>query len=124
MPDAAGTSPTPGGLVPAAAESPRAGKPGRIRLSKALAAMAKAKSKEMEAAQQQWVARRCKLTPEEEVILAALKLRLQTLGFDLRKGDLLRAGLLTLISFDDARLQEAIGKLESRSNEAARRGTA
>lgn len=108
MPDAEGVSPTPGKLVPTAAESPRMGR--RIRLSKALAAMAKAKLKENESAPPG--PRRCRLTQGEEAMLGGLKQRLRKMGVDLRKGDLLRAGLHVLANLDDARLQEAVAQLD------------
>lgn len=108
MPDAEGLSPPQGKLVPAAAEMPRTGR--RIRLSKALAATAKARLKETEPAPPG--PRRCRLTQAEEAMLDGLKLRLRKIGVDLRKGDLLRAGLHALANFDEARLRDAVAQLD------------
>ena len=114
MPDAEGMSPTPGTFDPAAAESPRMGR--RVRLSKVMAAMAKARSKGGESTQPRAGSRRCRLTQAEEAMLSGLKQRLRKMGVELRKGDMLRAGLHALANCDDTRLQEAVAQLDGGSS--------
>lgn len=100
-------------LVPATAESTSANRPGRIRLSKALAATAKAMAEEAGAAKSaKRVARVCKLARHEDAQLSVLKQRLQGLGVETKKGDLLRAGLMLLASCDDLQLQKAVARLD------------
>ncbi|MCM2289604.1 MAG: hypothetical protein NDI67_11300 [Sulfuritalea sp.] len=102
------------------AELATAGRPGRIRLSKALAATAKAMAKAAGASKPtQRISRHCKLAPHEEAQLAALKQRVQKLGLDTKKGDLLRAGLLLLASCDDLQLQKAVARLDAVATPAA-----
>lgn len=113
MPDADGAFLAPEKYLSTMAESATAGRPGRIRLSKALAATAKAMAKAAGASKPaQQISRRCKLTPHEDAQLAALKRRVQALGLDTRKGDLLRAGLLVLASCDDLQLRAAVARLD------------
>lgn len=114
MPDADGAFPAPGKYFSTMAESTTAGRPGRIRLSKALAATAKAMTKAEGASKPaQPISRRCKLTLHEDMQLAALKQRVQNLGLEAKKGDLLRAGLLLLASCDDLQLQKAVARLDA-----------
>lgn len=114
MPDADGAFPASDGFVAAPVESTTAGKPGRIRLSKALAATAKAMAKKAGTARQtKRVSRRCKLADNENAQLGVLKLRLQILGMDMKKGDLLRAGLLLLADCDDVQLRKAVARLDA-----------
>jgi hypothetical protein len=77
--------------------------------------MARAKSKEGESARPGGSSRRCRLTQAEEAMLGELKRRLRKMGVDLRKGDLLRAGLHALANFDDTKLQEAVAQLDGGS---------
>lgn len=114
MPDADGAFLTPEKYSSTMAESAAAGRPERIRLSKALAATAKALAKAAGAPKPaQRIFRRCKLTPHEDAQFAALKQRVQTWGLDIKKGDLLRAGLLLLASCDDLQLQEAVARFDA-----------
>lgn len=114
MPDADGALLAPEKYFSTIAESAAAGRPGRIRLSKALVATAKAMAKAAGASKPaQQISRRCKLTPHEDAQLAALRHRVQKMGLDIKKGDLLRAGLLLLASCDDLQLQEAVARLDS-----------
>lgn len=114
MPDADGALPAPGRFFSAAAESTTAGKPGRIRLSKALAATAKAMAEAAGTAKPaQRIIRRCKLALHEDAQLTALKQRVQKLGLETKKGDLLRAGLLLLASCDDLQLRKAVARLDA-----------
>lgn len=125
MPDADGAFLAPEKYFSTMAESAAAGRPGRIRLSKALAATAKAMAKAAVASKPaQQKARRCKLTPHEDAQLAALRQRVQNLGLDTRKGDLLRAGLLLLASCDDLQLQEAVTRLDAGAAPVALQPTA
>lgn len=124
MPDADGAFVAPGKLFPATAESTTAGKPGRIRLSKALAATAKAMAVAAGTAKPaQRVSRRCKLALHEDAQLTALKQRVQKLGLDTKKGDLLRAGLLLLANCDDLQLQKAVARLDAGTTPAALQST-
>lgn len=114
MPDADGAFLASGRFFSAAAESTPAGRPGRIRLSKALAATAKAMAAAAGSSKPApRAARRCKLTPHEDAQLDVLKQRAQKLGLDTRKGDLLRAGLLLLASCDDLQLRKAVARLDA-----------
>lgn len=114
MPDADGAFPAPGKFVVVTGESTTAGKPGRIRLSKALAATAKAMGKAAGAAGQgKRASRRCKLAQYEEALLDALKGRLQMSGVDAKKGELLRAGLLLLADCNDVQLRRAVARLDA-----------
>lgn len=125
MPDADGAFVAPGKLFPATAESTTAGKPGRIRLSKALAATAKAMAKAAGASKPaQRISRCCKLAPHEDAQLTALKQRVQKLGLDTKKGDLLRAGLMLLASCDDLQLRNAVAGLDASAAPAALQPTA
>jgi hypothetical protein len=114
MPDADGAFSASEKFFSAAAESATAGRPGRIRLSKALAATAKALAAAAGSAKPaQRTARRCKLAPHEDAQLAVLKQRVQNLGLETKKGDLLRAGLLLLASCDDMQLRKAVARLDA-----------
>lgn len=114
MPDADGAFLAPEKYCSIMAESASAGRPGRIRLSKALAATAKAMAKAAGASKPtQRISRHCRLAPHEEAQLATLKQRVQKLGLDTKKGDLLRAGLLLLASCDDLQLQKAVARLDA-----------
>lgn len=120
MPAADGALVVPERYFSTMAESATAGRPGRIRLSKALAATAKAMAKAAGAPNPaQQISRNCKLTPHEDAQLAALKQRVRNLGMDTKKGDLLRAGLLLLASCDDLQLQEAVARLDAVAGPAA-----
>lgn len=113
MPDADGARSAPARAASVVTESSESARPRRIRLVKALAAMARAKPKASDPASPQRVSRRCKLEQHEEAMLAELKQRLHKAGVDMRKGDLLRAGLLALAGFDDARLREVVARLDA-----------
>lgn len=114
MPDADAAFHASGRFFCAAAESATAGRPGRIRLSKALAATAKAMAEAAGASKPApRAARRCKLAPHEDAQLTGLKQRLQKMGLDTKKGDLLRAGLLLLASCDDMQLRKAVARLDA-----------
>lgn len=114
MPDVDGALAAPRKLVPATAESAAAGKPGRIRLSKALAATARAMAEAAGAAKpSKRILRHCKLAQHEDAQLAVLKQRLQKLGVDTKKGDLLRAGLMLLASCDDVQLRKAVARIDA-----------
>lgn len=78
--------------------------PKRIRLSKALAKIPK-KSKAS--------SNRFKFPDDEYAQLTALKQRLMTLGMDVKRGELLRAGLMLLRALGDAPLKKAVAKVES-----------
>lgn len=111
-------------LVASAAESTNVTRTRRVRLSKALAAkpaekfagMATsvtlpkpngAKSKKLKL-----VSDRYKLPDNEYANLMALKKRLLLLGVDAKKGQLLRAGLMLLVSMSDIQLKQAVAKVE------------
>lgn len=114
MPAADGALIAPEKYFSTVAESTTAGRPGRIRLSKALAATAKAMAKAAGAPRPvQQISRNCKLTPHEDAQLAALKQRVRNLGLDTKKGDLLRVGLLLLASCDDLQLRAAVARLDA-----------
>lgn len=120
MPAADGALIAPEKYFSTVAESTTAGRPGRIRLSKALAATAKAMAKAAGAPRPvQQISRNCKLTPHEDAQLAALKRRVQKLGLDTKKGELLRAGLLLLASCDDAQLRKAVARLDAGTTPSA-----
>lgn len=102
--------------VPAAAESgTRAIR--RIRLTKALAATAKATipgmtrppkhvgAKETKGKRQKPQSHRYKLTDDEHGQLTALKRRLEALGSSVKRSELLRVGLLLLAAMDDEQLK-------------------
>lgn len=107
-------------LVPAAAESGSAGRPRRVRLAKALAATAAAqipgmtpppkrrKSNGARAKKRPQGSYRYKMPDNEFAQLTALKQRLETLGFGVKRSELLRAGLMLLVAMNDAQLQKAV----------------
>lgn len=109
-------------LVPSAAESSTATGVKRVRLAKALAARPAEKparkhtpakqSKRDEAAPKKVKLRSKSYTiPDNEYAqLTALKQRLLTLGVSAKKSQLLRAGLLLLVTMGDARLKTAVAK--------------
>lgn len=114
MPDADDAFLASGKYFSTMAESATAGSPGRIRLSKALSATAKAMAKAAGASKPaQHISRRCKLAPHEDAQFAVLKQRVQKMGLDIKKSDLLRASLLLLASCDDLHLREAVARLDS-----------
>ena len=113
-------------LVPSAAESRAASGGKRVRLSKALAARPTEKparkhtpakqSKRDEAAPKKVKLRSKSYTiPDNEYAqLTALKQSLLTLGVSAKKSQLLRAGLLLLVTMGDARLKTAVAKSGAR----------
>lgn len=90
-------------LVPAAPE-PLAKK--RKRLAKAFPRPLDKKLKDVERVREKFT-----LLAEEYALLAALKQRLAVQGVSVKKSELLRAGLLLLVSLDDGALQAALAKL-------------
>lgn len=102
-------------LVPTAAESSNGTQAGRIRLSKALAARPAAKPSGLEGAKPtkpMRVVSRCKLPAHEHEQLAALKKRLLALGIDIKKSQLLRAGLMLLVAMNDVQLRKSVADVE------------
>lgn len=102
-------------LVPTAAESSNGSRAGRIRLSKALAATAArtvAGQGGEKTGKSERVVSRCKLPAHEHEQLAALKKRMLALGMDIKKSQLLRAGLMLLVAMDDVQLRKAVAGVE------------
>jgi hypothetical protein len=107
------SSATPRALVPITAESGTAGR--RVRLAKALAARPTARTPDIVAPlltkAKQRPAKRYKLPDDENAQLGALKQRLQALGTDVKKSQLLRAGLALLVAMNDAQLTKAMANV-------------
>lgn len=101
-------------LVPTAAESGIAGKSRRVRLAKVLATRPAARIPDMvtplstKAKQRKSTSKRYKLPDDENAQLGALKQRLQALDTDVKKSQLLRAGLALLVAMNDAQLIQAM----------------
>lgn len=104
---------TPRVLVPLAAESGTTGR--RVRLAKVLAARPAARTPDMAAPlltkAKQRTAKRYKLADDENAQLGVLKQRLQALGTDVKKSQLLRAGLALLVAMNDAQLTKAMANI-------------
>lgn len=91
-------------LVHGAPESKIASGAKRIRLSKALVT----KLKKPRAG-----SNRYKFPDDEYAQLTALKQRLMTLGLDVKRSELLRAGLMLLLAMGDVQLKKAVVKVDS-----------
>ena len=106
---------TPRALVSIEAESGTAGR--RVRLAKVLAARPAARIPDIaaplpsKAQQRKSAAKRYKLPDDENAQLGALKQRLQALGTDVKKSQLLRAGLALLVAMNDAQLTRAMANI-------------
>lgn len=104
-------------LVPIAAESGTAGKTRRVRLAKVFAARPAARIPDLaapllsKAQQRKSASKRYKLPDDENAQLGALKQRLQALGTDVKKSQLLRAGLALLVAMNDAQLTKAMANI-------------
>lgn len=104
--------------APAAAESSPAPRDKRVRLSKALAATPTDKSVVKMASKNSvmsttpkklnWVSHTYKIPEAEYAQLAELKARLLTLGVGVKKGELLRVGLKSLVALNDVQLRKAV----------------
>lgn len=122
-------------LVPTAAESGTTAIR-RVRLAKALAAKPNARipglnkppkqagAKETKAKKPKPQPHRYKLTDDEHAQLTALKQRLETLGSSVKRGELLRTGLLLLLAMNDEQLKmtvalAGVGKRVSLPQQAA-----
>lgn len=98
-------------LVPTAAEASKGTRAGRIRLSKALAAKPALTVSGPGGAKPRKSGRvvgRCKIPAHEHEQLSALKKRLLALGMDIKKSQLLRAGLMLLVAMDDVQLRKSV----------------
>jgi hypothetical protein len=93
-------------ITPATPESKTPASTGRKRLSKAFA-----RPLDKKATKIRLVRDRFTIPESEYEQLAQLKKRLSTLGFAIKKSELLRAGLLQLVAMDDAKLKAATAKL-------------
>lgn len=121
---AAKTAATSAKRVPAAAESRTLAKPGRIRLSKALATKPAGKPADLKAPavlkkpngatlkKFKLRSNRYKIPDNEFAQLTALKKRVLALGVIAKKSELLRAGLLLLVTLDDVQLKKAVAKVD------------
>jgi len=121
MPEAKSVAPAKA-LVPAAAESGTTAIR-RVRLAKALAATPNAKIPGMtrppkqagsdgkKAKKPKPESHRYKLAGDEFARLTALKLRLETLGRNVKRSELLRAGLLVLMAMNDDQLKRAVARV-------------
>ena len=122
-------------LIPANAESgSRAIR--RVRLAKALAATARGRIPglvslpEWEGTKAERVkrpkseSRRYKLDAADHVRLAALKRRLEVIGLRVKRGELIRAGLLALVAMDDDRLKAEVARVTSADHGAPARQVA
>lgn len=117
-------------LIPAAAETGTTAIR-RVRLAKALAARPTAKIPGMarppkqagsdggKAKKRKPGPHRYKLADEEHAQLSALKDRLQTLGRRVKRGELLRAGLLLLVALSDDQLKSAMDRVGAVASSAA-----
>lgn len=104
-------------LIPASVESGTT-TARRVRLSQALAAMAKAKTSGTTSPPKRAGGkgkkqikpgfRRCKLTADDQARVVALKQRLEILGRRTRRGDLVGAGLLALAAMNDEQLLRTV----------------
>lgn len=90
-------------LVPTATESTTATGTRRVRLSKALTTKPK---------KPKLVSDRYKIPDNEYADLIALKKRLLSLNIDIKKSELLRAGLMFLVAMGDIQLKKALAKLK------------
>lgn len=108
------TQPAPKKLVPIAAEPSTVTQTRRVRLSKALATkpVAQPKGGGTKSGKPKSRSNRYKLPDTEYAQLTALKQRLLALGTDIRKSELLRAGLMLLVAMNDLQLQKAVAKVE------------
>lgn len=118
-------------LVPAAAETGTTAIR-RIRLAKALAARPTARIAGMarppkqagsdggKAKKHKSGSHRYKLADEEHAQLSALKDRLQLLGRRVKRGELLRAGLLLLAAMSNEQLNRAMDKVNAAASSAGR----
>ncbi|MDP2135863.1 MAG: hypothetical protein Q8J99_19840 [Sulfuritalea sp.] len=109
-------------LVPTAAETGTTAVR-RVRLAKALAATSAAKKSGMTRAPDQSGisgakakkfkpgSHRYKLPDDEYAQLTALKQRLETLGSQVKRSELLRAGLLLLVAMNDEQLRKAVARV-------------
>jgi hypothetical protein len=90
-------------LVPTATESTTATGTRRVRLSRALAT----KPQKLKL-----VSDRYKIPDNEYADLMALKKRLLLLNVNIKKSELLRAGLMLLVAMGDIQLKKAVAKLK------------
>ena len=95
--------------VPRAVESAVSAKPGRIRLSKALAKMHNGGSPK----KLQHRSSRYKIPDDEYEQLTALKSRVLALGMSVKRSELLRAGLMLLVALEDVPLKKTVMKVNS-----------
>lgn len=121
MPEAKSVAPAKA-FVPAAAESGTTAIR-RVRLAKALAATPNAKIPGMtrppkqagsdgeRAKKPKSGSHRYKLADDEYARLTVLKQRLETLGRSVKRGELLRAGLLVLMALNDDQLKSAVARV-------------
>jgi RNA:NAD 2'-phosphotransferase (TPT1/KptA family) len=93
-------------LMPATPESKSPATAGRVRLSKAFSRPLDKKPEK-----EKLVRDRFTFPDDEYAQLVRLKKRLSTLGFSIKKSELVRAGLLQLSAMDDAKLKAATAKL-------------
>ncbi len=109
--------------VPMATESPTLAKPGRVRLSKALARKpaVKAAVEKTQAAPKKHNggspkklklrSSRYKIPGDEYAQFTALKNRVLALGMSVKRSELLRAGLMLLAALEDVPLKKAVAKV-------------